>query len=334
MLPGRGGRPLGSRTTSRGGSALPGRPSTTTCGRLAGITLALLAVSPALAADGVVEINQARALAGGVTPGDTPGFPVTLSQPGSYRLTGNLATGSKGVTAILIAADDVTLDLNGFTIACTFFTRVIPLACAQEGGSGNGVSVDPDRSPRPKRTTVENGIVRGMGSIGVRLGDESTVREVKLFSNGGNGMLVGSRSHVDRCKAIENGGLGIAAGACSSVTNSIVGGNGNGISAGRSSFVARNIADSNGDAGIVAGVGGLVRENEVVNNRHRGIDVNSGSVIGNRAELNGGFGLRLGPETAYSQNSMANDNDPANPNDEVSGGVQMGPNVCHGAPCP
>src|SRR5438046_162421 len=40
------------------------------------------------ASDGVVEINQARALAGGVTRGDAPGFPVTISQPGSYRLTG------------------------------------------------------------------------------------------------------------------------------------------------------------------------------------------------------------------------------------------------------
>ena len=42
------------------------------------------------ASDGVIEINQARALQGGVTEGDTPGFPVTISQSGSYRLTGNL----------------------------------------------------------------------------------------------------------------------------------------------------------------------------------------------------------------------------------------------------
>ena len=44
----------------------------------------------ALAVDGVTLIDQNKALAGSVTPGDTPGFPVTISQPGSYRLSGNL----------------------------------------------------------------------------------------------------------------------------------------------------------------------------------------------------------------------------------------------------
>src|SRR5271156_5439677 len=56
---------------------------------MAGALTAWLA-APAWAVDGVIEINQASAKAGGVTPGDTPLFPVTLSQPGSYRLTGNL----------------------------------------------------------------------------------------------------------------------------------------------------------------------------------------------------------------------------------------------------
>lgn len=30
------------------------------------------------------------ALAGDVTPGDTPGYPVTLSLPGKYKLGGNI----------------------------------------------------------------------------------------------------------------------------------------------------------------------------------------------------------------------------------------------------
>ena len=42
----------------------------------------------AIAADGVVEIDQAAAIAGGITPGDDPGFPITLDSPGSDRLTG------------------------------------------------------------------------------------------------------------------------------------------------------------------------------------------------------------------------------------------------------
>ena len=51
-------------------------------------------------------------MAGNVTPGDTPGFPVTISKAGSYRLSGNLTVPNKDTTAILIVADDVTLDLN------------------------------------------------------------------------------------------------------------------------------------------------------------------------------------------------------------------------------
>ncbi len=55
------------------------------------ITVALLlSAFAAHAGDGVIEISQTQAEAGGVTSGDTPGFPVTLSAPGSYRLTSNL----------------------------------------------------------------------------------------------------------------------------------------------------------------------------------------------------------------------------------------------------
>lgn len=58
-----------------------------------------------------------RALNGNVTPGDSAGFPVTISLPGSYRLSGNLTVPDADTDAILITADNITLDLNGFTIA-------------------------------------------------------------------------------------------------------------------------------------------------------------------------------------------------------------------------
>ena len=65
--------------------------------------------------DGVVLINQAKALAGNVTPGDAPGFPVTLSRRGSYRLSGNLRV-ARDTNGLEVAAEDITIDLNGFTI--------------------------------------------------------------------------------------------------------------------------------------------------------------------------------------------------------------------------
>ena len=50
----------------------------------------LASAQRAFAVDGVIEINQARALAGGVLGDairDPPGFPVTIDRSGSYRLT-------------------------------------------------------------------------------------------------------------------------------------------------------------------------------------------------------------------------------------------------------
>jgi hypothetical protein len=79
---------------------------------------ACLSVSTAFAVDGVKLITQSRAIAGGVTPNDAPGFPVTISRRGSYRLASNLSVESSNVHAIQITSPrgDVTIDLNGFTI--------------------------------------------------------------------------------------------------------------------------------------------------------------------------------------------------------------------------
>jgi hypothetical protein len=64
---------------------------------------------------GVILINQAEAVAGGITSCDTPGFPVTICTSGSYRLSSDLTVPS-GAEGIEITASNVSLDLNGFTI--------------------------------------------------------------------------------------------------------------------------------------------------------------------------------------------------------------------------
>ena len=81
--------------------------------------ISFLGAHPLGAADGVIEINNARALSGGVTPGDTAGYPVSINLPGSYRLTGNLEITSinpPNTNAIEVNAEDVTIDLGGFEI--------------------------------------------------------------------------------------------------------------------------------------------------------------------------------------------------------------------------
>ena len=70
----------------------------------------------AYAVDGVVLINQATVTAAG-------GFPYIISQPGSYKLSGNLTMNTTSTgnyqgsdVAILINANGVVLDLNGFSV--------------------------------------------------------------------------------------------------------------------------------------------------------------------------------------------------------------------------
>jgi len=131
------------------------------------LAAAIIAASavPAQAGEGVIQINQAKALAGGVTAGDGAGFPVTISAPGSYRLTGDLTVPNANTNAVSITADSVTLDLNGFSIAgpttCTYSYPNV--TCGGTEGTGTGVVA------ATSRVTVRNGRVRGMGSDAIEL---------------------------------------------------------------------------------------------------------------------------------------------------------------------
>lgn len=85
------------------------------------LSTAILMATTCFAVDGVVLINQATVMAAG-------GFPYKITQPGSYRLSGNLTinttpngnfvteTALSEDVAVLVASSNVTLDLNGFNI--------------------------------------------------------------------------------------------------------------------------------------------------------------------------------------------------------------------------
>ena len=60
------------------------------------------------AVDGVILIDQKTALAGKVTAGDAPGFPVTISQAGSYKLSSNLVIPDAGTWFFAFEVTTVT----------------------------------------------------------------------------------------------------------------------------------------------------------------------------------------------------------------------------------
>jgi hypothetical protein len=202
------------------------------------VLLLQLAASTVYAVDGVIEINQARALAGGVTPGDTAGFPVTISQPGSYRLTGNLdvrppanpgEAHPENVTAILITSSNVTIDLNGFSILGPTSCSGNPLTCSPTG-TGEGVGIS-DSSVR--QIAVVNGVVSGMGLNGIDLNSEggNKVEAVRAVSNSGDGILLGPGAVVTGNVVISNRLYGISASnGCAILGNSVIGNGHAGIS--------------------------------------------------------------------------------------------------------
>src|SRR5271166_6095480 len=124
---------------------------------LCGVILCLALSNPARAVDGVSLIDQAHALAGSVTPGDTPGFPVTISLPGTYKLASNLVVPNENTSAIVITSDSVTIDLNGFSI-------LGPTNCPSDGTNpttgcthtGSGIGVDSGTAGK-LNTRVVNG---------------------------------------------------------------------------------------------------------------------------------------------------------------------------------
>lgn len=159
----------------------------------------LFALSAAAhAVDGVILIDQAKALAGNVTPGDAPGFPVTLSKSGSYRLSGNLVVPDAYTTGIKVATSNVNVDLNGFGIFGPNQCIGFPVTSCAFHGSGHGVDASSSNA-----VSVRNGTVYGMGGNGLYLAANDLAEGVMASHNGGVGISVHSGA-VRNCQANSN----------------------------------------------------------------------------------------------------------------------------------
>lgn len=186
--------------------------------------------------DGIILIDQNRAMAGNITPGDAPGFPVTISQPGHYRLASFLQPPNHFSNGIEVTAPDVTLDLNGFGVLAPKCTQLI---CP---GNGSGIW----SSETLENTTVKNGVVRGFRQYGLHLGPRATVERVNSEDNQHGMALRGAASLVTECRAQNNKLVGIGVVEGSMVLRSTVIGNDSGLV---------NLSGKDGNAGL-AGEGG------------------------------------------------------------------------------
>lgn len=151
--------------------------------------LALMSTAPAFAA-GEVLITHAKALAGNVTPGDAPNYPVTLSRPGLYHFGGNLAP-PPGRVGILVATRLVTIDFRGFRLA---------------GGGAASIGIS---STQP-HATIRNGTISNFAQSGIRsTGAGWMIKEMRVIFNRQSGIDCGRACLVEQSVVSNNGGNGI-----------------------------------------------------------------------------------------------------------------------------
>ncbi len=154
--------------------------------------LALTLAAPALATDGVLEINHTCALQTGCFSGDALDYPVTISAPGSYRLTSDLIAGDNQ-RGILINASGVTLDMNGFRL----------VSASSSTTSVNGITASARENVEIRNGTIQGFRGRGIlflaASRGVRIIDMRTV------ANGLQGVDLDGTGHlISRSTSVSN----------------------------------------------------------------------------------------------------------------------------------
>jgi len=275
------------------------------------LLLSLAFAGPALAVDGVLEVNQTCAVQTGCFAGDTAGYPVTIngSAGRSYRLTSDLIVPDENTDGIRVSTSTLTIDLNGFEIVrsgCEGATT----NCAPALGSGAGVE---RISTSNRGISVKNGSITGMGSYGVLLSGPAEVSGLRVRWSRLDGIAVGAGSTISDNTVYENGGAGISAGAGSTVSGNTAYQNGDtGILGGHGSTVSGNTAYENGSTGIVGTDGSTILGNTAYNNGGDG-DLGDG--------VFGGIGSTVSDNTAYSN---ADDGIVARTGSTVSGNTALG----------
>jgi len=147
------------------------------------LLIAAALISTGSAALAQATIDQNKALAGNVTPGDSAGYPITINQPGSYKLMSNLMVPA-GTSGIVINAPNVTLDLNGFTVAgpvtCSQNASTRAVTCsAPYSGSIAGIRA----GTADLAFTIRNGTVQGFAGDGIFGSGNDLIERVHVTQN-------------------------------------------------------------------------------------------------------------------------------------------------------
>lgn len=189
----------------------------------------------------------------------------SITAPGSYYLTGNITLGGGIMIAIRINSDDVTLDLNGFTIAESQHGVHVESGnrCVIKNGrvlrtSSSGILISSGVDHVVRDVTVSQ-----CGQSGLRLLDPAS--SVSLYDsvfhgNTGTGasLLMGARGEVVRCTAFDNTSRGFDA-----LTER--------------AFVKDSVSYLNGQVGFLVGQGAVLIDCAARDNQKSGFEGGRGT---------------------------------------------------------
>lgn len=230
-------------------------------------------------------------------------LPFTISTSGSYYLTGNL-TGPLGQDGITVNADDVTIDLGGFTMT---------------GGPGQTNAI---KAGQRTNVTVRNGTIKGWAAGGVAflLTDQGRIESVSFRNCPNSAIFTGEGSLVRNCTIRDSGTVSISTGSTidsCTLTN---------VSSGINSLdgsVVTNCVVANctgGNAAIYLGGACTVTGCSVIGGNSQGISVAIGSTVSNCSVRGTGLaGFVVGGSCTVTNNTATNNGDGTAAGFEING---------------
>jgi parallel beta-helix repeat protein len=219
------------------------------------------------------------------TPISQTNVPYVINIPGSYYLTENLFAVGFGTTGIVVNAQNVTLDLKGFTIANS-----------EVGQFQYGIVI----ASISRNVTVRDGTVLGAQFDGVTAGTfggpDCQFRNLRLLLNGRDGLVAGNNAVITGCTASGNGDDGFVTGIGCTLNQCAARENGDaGFATGGGNTLTASAASSNAVTGMFLGPGNNATDCTAYSNGGVGFRADFGSTIRDcTAYLNGGDGIDAG----------------------------------------
>jgi hypothetical protein len=265
----------------------------------------------------LTEVEPRVAINAENTPGDATCV-YRITRTGSYYLTGMLQ-GQPGKHGILIAANGVTIDLNGYDlvgnvgsstgirVAFAGLRDITVMNGSVRAWGGNGVDL---AALEPKGSRVVGVRASGSDFTGIKV-HSGVIESCTATGNDRDGIDLAS-GVVTSCQASENGqhgfelGYGVVATECMALENVSMGIHGNGAVT-----ISSSVARQNGLHGILTSSGSVVRDCTSHSNEGHGIWTGGSANISNcHANDNAIHGILAGQYSLVLNNSAISNGTP------------------------